>query len=211
MISRMGRNEHALIGRGNNQMFLTNYYLGEGKRHKKVIASAQQRWTDKFPNKYVSDQASANHIMRDVDAIASMIYKTAHGTLSGEGCLNFAKEWRSDTVSHALVLAKYTEALTQGKYDGTVLRKLVAAAKEPDTFDYDGEHLTSDEIVDALIVAQDIAVITNYIAESLNAHYRQEQFDLPHPDFVEVFINNGGNELVDALCNGVPVENIICQ
>ena len=196
-------------------MFLTSYFLKEGNNKKKQIAAIKQRWEDKYPNKYVSNQGCASDIFADVQvchSLASKIYKTAHGTLARDESDLIVPEIRSwfGTAKTALPIVRYIDTLTQGKYDGTPIQKFVEA-NEPDTFDFDGEHLTFDEIVDAVVVAQDIALISLYIAEPLNLNYRQKQLDLPNPDFVKVFINNGGNEFVDALYNGCAVEDIVSQ
>ena len=197
-------------------MFLTNWFLEEGNKEKRKIAEFQQLWEDKYPNKYVSNRACASNILADVKFctnLAAYAYRKAQQGIQTCNPLSFAEipDWCGELYV-PITLVRYVDALTQGKYDGTPIQKLVTAANEPDTFDYDGEHLTFDEIVDALTVAQDISLISYYIAAPLNLHYyRQEQIDLPHQDFVKVFINNGGNEFVEALYNGCAVEDIISQ
>ena len=61
-------------------MFSTSYYLEEGNRNKKQIATIKQLLEDKYPSKYVSNQACADIIMSDVAVLASKIYRTTHGT-----------------------------------------------------------------------------------------------------------------------------------
>ena len=194
-------------------MFLTSYFLGEGNKEKKKIAEFQQCWEDKYPNKYVSNQACASNILADVKFctnLAAYAYRKAQQGIQTCNPLSFAEipDWCGELYV-PITLVRYVDALTQGKYDGTPIQKLVTAAKEPHTFDYDGEHITFDAIVDALIAAQDIALISLYIAEPLNLNYRQKQLDLPRPGFVRAFINNGGDELVEALYNGCAIEDII--
>ena len=197
-------------------MFLTNWLLEEGNKEKKKIASMKQFWENEYPNNYVYNRACASNILADIKSytpLASKIYQMAHGTTDRDAMALINPEIKSwhGTVNEPLFLVSYLNALTQGKYDGTSIQKLVTAAKEPDTFDYDGEYLTFDAIIDALTIAQDISLISFYIAEPLNLNYRQKQLDLPNPDFVRVFINNGGNEFVEALYNGCAVEDIVSQ
>ena len=200
-------------------MFPTSYFLEEGNKEKKRIAAIKQRWEDKYPNKYVFNQACASNILADIKSYVtfiSRIYRAAHGILTRDeyyALLDHSDtEWCSN-ITDPSVIAKFIETLTQGKYDGTSLRGLAIAAKKSPIFDYDYdmEHITFDEIVDALTTAQDISLISHYIAQPLHKSYRKYGDDAPNPKFVKLFIDNGGNELMDALYNGCTVEDIISQ
>lgn len=100
----------------------------------------------------------------------------------------------------------YMGALTQGKLDDELLVTITRQWENGNVLNFD--RLRLDEVADTLKRGADVAYLVTHLC-GMNAYRRRSKDDVIPHRLVEDFEEYGGLDMVDAINNGIPLNDIV--
>lgn len=161
-----------------------------------------------------------NYMLRESTNDADECFKIAHTinldvvlatqhSMIAAPCAPNGQLWRRRSLSAITPYILYLEALTQGMYNGDVLKQFLNLSVATQNI-IDGK-FEVNAIRDTLIYGDHIVSIAKHVVGQLGRKYkRNKKDDIIPARLVSDFADNGGLEMIAALNDGLAFEDILC-